>query len=616
MVTGKQYRPGPRSPEAKRGSARQRAAAASHLRDLARLLLLLFLCAPATLGQAPPVTPGTMEPGAIQKHSSDTLQYYENHTKAERLNDGTSDPVTTEPHPVPVARAGTTRFFLSGVRIGTSEVLSDGEIRSIVANYVGRQVTLADLDHLVNDLNALYAKKGYVTARALLPPQVVRDNTVQITLVEGRMGQLAVKDKTHTRPSWLTRRIHLKPGDLIRLEDLQKDIVFLNQTTDLKVRAILQPGRQFGTTDVGLQVKEPEEERTTFFFDNAGRDAVGRERIGIIQRYASILGLRDPLTVGTFWANGTLDGFASYQLPVGPAGTRVGANVDFNHIHIMSGPLEKYAITGRSVDASIRVSQPLLVRRSALLNLTVAPHWKMSTVGSNGIPLSMTQVRSAEVSTDLQAIDRHGAWIVNNTLSGGLFNLAGTHVFFKYNAALTRVQNFNSSLMGMIRLTGQVNGVNSLPALEQFQVGGLSTVRGYTEGRQIGDRGYAATAELQYPVPWQHRKLFGHEIGQKVKGAAFVDHGAVFDSPGKASRPEGDDRYLTSAGFGVIVNLSRYFAGRFDWAVPLRNRIAMPDVGFHFYLQSNPQLATLIHKANRAVHNAFAKTAPSDAAED
>ena len=39
-----------------------------------------------------------------------------------------------------------------------------------------------------------------------------------------------------------------------------------------------------------------------------------------------------------------------------------------------------------------------------------------------------------------------------------------------------------------------------IPYLDQFQSGGLVTVRGYSEGLLIGRSGYLVSAELQFPV--------------------------------------------------------------------------------------------------------------------
>ena len=552
----------------------------------------------------------TIDPGAVQKRSEDTFQYYDLQKKLEDLQQQKSSgdaPKSNQPATGASAGKGSV-FLLRRVVLTPSELLSSQELAAVSAKYEGHQVSIADLNRLVEDINHLYLSKGEVTARAALPAQQITNGEVKITLIEGRVGKISIANRTRTRDSYILNSLHLEPGQLIRVEQLQQNLSFLNNTSDLKIKAVLQPGAEFGTSNLDLQVEEPPNQSTVLFFDNAGRDGVGNERLGLVERYSSLLGLRDPLTVGVYGAAGTLDYSTSYELPVNRWGTRLGANFDDNRIQILSGSTQDYGVSGHSMSSSLKLSQPLVVNPRVHWTASMSADYIKSLLQSQDTPLSNTLVRSLDFATSLDILDHNGLWSFSDTLTVGYHNLGGTRDFLKYDSSIVRMQNLKWGLTGLVRLTGQTNALNYLPTVEQFQVGGVATVRGYPEGRQIGDRGYTGTAELQFPAPFRRDRILGLPLRRRLREALFFDSGAVYDSYRTSGRPPGDDRYLTSVGGGLIVSLSRYFSGRFDWGVPLRNTQGIPAVRFHFYLQSSPPLAGLLRKFGQASWGALSSS--------
>ena len=556
----------------------------------------------ASLGYAYPQQAPAVDPGAIQTHDADTFQYEQLEKKLEKLRQqqaaeeakksrqaGSNVPAETGP-----------KFLLRHLILNPSELLSQAEIHDVVAKYQGREVSMADLRRLTEEINHLYERKGYVTARAILPAQKIVNGEVKVTLVEGRVGKVSIGSKTRTHDSFILNGVHIKPGQLLRVDELQRNLELLNNTCDLKVKAVLEPGASFGTTDVALQVEAPENQRSTFLFDNAGRTGVGNNRLGFVERYGSVLGLRDPLVLGTYWATGTLDSFLSYNFPVGSWGTRLGANFDYNRIREVSGPTAAFGIEGNSLDTTARISQPLVIRPRLQWSATLSGDYIESHLRSHEVPLTHTVVHSLSWTDDLQMIDHHGVWSTSHILTYGNHDLGGVRPFFKYDGSLVRVENFPKGVIGVLRISGQTNALSYLPPVEQFQAGGLATVRGYPEGRQIDDRGYAGTAELQFPGFFQHRHIRGSALGKKLKEALFFDDGAVYDSYRKLSHPPSDNRYLASVGPGVILNISKYVSGRIDAGFPLRGVEKIPRWRLHFYLQSSPPLVGLLGKAGRA----------------
>lgn len=560
--------------------------------------ILVFLALLVCQWPARAQQPQTTDPAALQKKSEDTFQYYDLQKKLEELQrQKAAEDAKKAGHPGPgQASAAGESFLLRRLVISPSELLSAQELAAVSTKYENRQISLADLNQLIDDINHLYQTKGDVTAKAVLPPQEVTNGEVRVTLIEGRVGKVSIANKTRTRESYILSSVHLKSGDLIRIDQLQQNITFLNSTSDLKVKAVLQPGASFGTSDVELQVDEPPTQRSMLFFDNAGHDGVGNQRVGMVQRYSSLFGLRDPLTAGIYGASGTLDYFTSYEIPVGSWGSRLSANFDDSHIHIGSGPTQKFGVSGHSTTSSLKFSQAMIESPRTRLSAVFSADYITSLLRSQNTPLTDTRVRSADFTLNLEVFDHGGLWSVSDTFAGGLYNLAGSRDFLKLSGSVLRMQNLAAGMTGLLRITGQTNSFNYLPTVEQFQIGGVATVRGYPEGRQIGDRGYTGSLEVQFPSIFHTELAPTSPERSRLREAVFFDTGAVFDSYRSAGRPPGDNRYLTSVGTGIIVSLSKYFSGRFDAGVPLRNTKGISSVGYHFYLQSTPNLNAAMKK--------------------
>jgi hemolysin activation/secretion protein len=193
-------------------------------------------------------------------------------------------------------------------------------------------------------------------------------------------------------------------------------------------------------------------------------------------------------------------------------------------------------------------------------------------------------VRSAEFGTSVQVTDAHGFFVGNAATSAGDYNAGRLDAFVKFNGSASRMQNLGRGFLAIVRAQGQakVADPSPLPPSQEFQIGGLATVRGYPEGSFIGDTGYALSSEVDSPFLFRRKKLFGVRWGDRVQAAAFVDHAGLV-------APK--TMYLTGAGGGLIVKLSRYFQGRIYLGTPLEHRSQYHATQLHFAIELRPPIA-------------------------
>ena len=534
----------------------------------------------------------SVDPGAVRERGKEMQEYYRlEETLREREKpapeEGRIEDKTKEA-PEPGLKAKEQTIFVSRIETGRSEVLSQEEIQDITGGYEGKNLSIGDLFEVIRRINELYVRRS-VAARAVLPPQKVEKGIVKIELIEGRVGNIAVEDNRYTRGSFFTNRTSLKSGDIVRLDELERSLIFINSTSDVDVRAELKPGGAPGTTDCIIKVREPENYQATFFSDNAGSDTVGLYRFGMMLGNRSLLGYRDSLFLNAFFTKkkGTVAGSAAYSLPVGTLGTRLGLSYEYNQIEVISGPYKVLDITGESSEVGIDLSHPLMVGPAFRLNGFTGFHFEGSTTDFDGETLYSTRVRIMNAGFDIQAIDAGGFWFTQHRFTQGVHAFGGDVEFLRYNPSLLRQKILAEDLMFIFRVNAQITRKENLPPSEQFQIGGASSVRGYSEGFLIGDKGYLVSAELHFPLPFTENRLLDTGLGDRLRGIAFVDHGGAFPyKPGGGSMTHRD--YITGAGLGLAMNVSGFLTARVSLGIPITNRGSVEDTYLvHFHTQSD-----------------------------
>lgn len=109
---------------------------------------------------------------------------------------------------------------------------------------------------------------------------------------------------------------------------------------------------------------------------------------------------------------------------------------------------------------------------------------------------------------------------------------------------------------------------DKLVSAEQFDLGGVYSVRGYPQSDYLGDYGVSGSAELRVPfyfiprdvkAPWS-----GVPLWNRLNFIAFIDGGhAALRNPAVG---EFGSRNYAGLGGGLRFDLPQNWVGRFEWA--------------------------------------------------
>jgi len=459
-------------------------------------------------------------------------------------------------------------FVLKEIRTDVSSVLLEEEIDELKGPYLNQDVTLKDLYALTEKINRKYEEKGYITCRAVLPPQTIHEGVVEIRLVEGKTGNIAVEGNRHTRDSYIKNRLPLKPGTISGTRELTKALQRFNGTNDTQLHIVLQAGKEPGTTDYVILVGEPERNQTvSLYMDNAGYKTTGELREGIFYNYRSLTGRRDNLGLSYLRSRGS-DAFgASYSIPLGRKGTRLDLSYNSNSTEIVKGGLEDLNVKGHGYSAGATLRQPILIdenkrmeaglqflhSRSKTDSHTINYTW-VDDHTNRYIPyFSLINYGKSTVLYQKHSIEK-GSW------SGPGTGIADDYVLYNFNGIYQK--RFKHGQMFQSRIEAQLASRENIPSGERFYLGGIESVRGYEESYLSGDEGYRLSLQYQVPV----------SRDRKVQAFTFFDYGKVFGTGDNY-----EDSVLMSTGLGVTASYKDITAS-VTLGVPLKRELNGEEV--------------------------------------
>ncbi|MCA3125208.1 MAG: ShlB/FhaC/HecB family hemolysin secretion/activation protein [Rhodocyclaceae bacterium] len=523
--------------------------------------------------------PPALDPGVLQQREIER----ERRQREEELRQERNErPVAPQPQEAPrKAPVGEDlAFFVREIRFDPpSAILKPEELEQLAAGYRGRSLRLADLRELVARINALYRERNIATAQATLPAQDVTDGVVVIRLVEARLGQLQLRGNATTNDDYISNRIGLKAADVVDLGRLERDLVLFNRTNDAQLRAELQPGTDFGRTDIVITVVEPRQNQLRTTFDNTGSSGTGEYRLGTSYVRRSLTGRRDDLFVSVAGAEGHLGKYITYGVPVGYQGTRVTVGYFEDSTRVVNGSLASLRVTGEASAFTGSLRHPLISRRDVQVDVLLSAKKRRTVNWIDGTVLSGSDLVGYSGGLDVQVPLQDGYWTANvDWVAGENVPIAGNpRSYHLSKGTIQRSVRLSNDFSLSAGLSWQYTTDTLLPSSEQMLIGGEGTVRGYATGLLAGDRGVLVNMQMFWPVSLP--------VSSPVRTTAFafVDYGEV--QPFRPTNSQRSSDVLSSVGTGLNFSWGRSFSGRVSLGLPLNSRPEEPrDYRFHFSL--------------------------------
>lgn len=512
-------------------------------------------------------------------------------------------PFVLPPPPVPVAPPalpGGPSVVLRELILSGNTALPADTLREAAAPFIGRPADAAALETLRRALTDAYVRHGYITSGVVLPDQTVSDGVVRMTVVEGRLTEVRPSGMERLAPAYVVRRIDRdeEPLQIDRLRD-RVEVLLLDPMVE-KVDARLVPGERPGESRLDVTVGEAPMLGGGMIVSNDRSPATGGTEVrgdGVIR---NVTGWGDQtwLRAARTEAGGLTDLGVAFEMPLTAADTRVRLAYDHTRSRVVEEPFSILDLESETSTLELGVSHPLY--RTAAEDLTIGlsitkrtnKNWLLGDAFSFGSEATngvtrVTVLRATQSYTS-RGTDRVIA--ARSVISRGIGALNASTTpgtsDSRFTAWLGQAQVAQRLTDGgtQILLRADAQFANDpLPPIEQYALGGQTTVRGYRENLLVRDNAVIASAELRVPIARLALSERGGPSTGTVQAAAFVDWGRGFNTDRATPTPGS----IASVGVGLLWSPTAWAQAQLYYGHALREVDTgrdedIQDQGIHF----------------------------------
>lgn len=462
------------------------------------------------------------------------------------------------------------------------------ELSPILSKYVGKEVSIADLTQLTDEITTHYRTNNFLVAKAVLPPQEVEQGVVKILILKGNIGEVRLQNQSALKDSFVSRLVNttVNTSEFILKDELEKFALTMNDIPGVSTGLELSAGKKVGEANLLIKLNNAERFSGYVSADNQGNKNTGRFRFAAGVKAQNLAGLGDELKLDVMSSqnanlkNARLD----YSALIDGYATRFGVTASYLN-YKLGGNFKDLQSKGNAQSLGAYISHPTIRLPDFRLNTKVSFNHQNLTDKQQAV--NVTQKRKVNSLT----VGVNGSWnsfkdgttyFSASALFGNLSNQTNerSHYiandfqpksrFTVYNYSLSHEQMLPKSFVFNVGVSGQFAD-KTLDSSQKMLLGGLSGVRGYQSGVASVDEGHIVQTEFKHYLP-----LFSKSV---LTSSLFYDYGwgkyyknSQFLAQGVENKVK-----LQSVGVGLSLSASGSYAINAAIAKPLGKKMENAD---------------------------------------
>ena len=476
-----------------------------------------------------------------------------------------------KPAPRPAVEEPARKFVLVGVEIAGSTVYQPVALSFAYENLLSREISLSDVEKILDRITQKYRGDGYILSRAIAPPQSIEVGILRIQVIEGFVERV---EYTGAKPGGerLLRGFadRIKAARPLSLAALERYLLLMADAPGLRVTPALKAldeARGAYLLQIGLR-HDPVDGFVNL--DNRGTTPVGPLQAFAGVNLNSALGMLERTRL------------VAFTVPNAPEELRYG-QIYHEQILNSEGTRAWFAVSRSTVDTgdsfgtrvTLGVSHPVI--RSRETNLSVRLRFDALDSDKNEHAAAFDdRLRVVRLGGRLGFKDGIGGTSsINAEISKGLDVLHATDRnatltsrtngradFVKLKLDVVRRQKLVENLSLQLTASGQ-KSPHTLLSSEEFSVGGRRFGRAYDPSEISGNEGAAGALELRFDSPYKPAPM------RRIQIYGYYDFGAVWGAGFTRNS-------MASAGGGLRLGLPFDVNANVEFAWPLTRAIT-PD---------------------------------------
>lgn len=489
--------------------------------------------------------------------------------------------------------AGEASVLVSRVSFSGNRTFTSEQLNAQIANEIGKPMTLLQMRALADKIQQLYHDAGYQLVKVIVPNQDFGNaESLRLVVLEGWLGDIEVTGNDRYSRERVIEALEaagIHADKAFALEDVERALTRLNRQSGIEVSSTLKPGKEAGSTDMLIEVKEAPRVQGIVEVNNYGSEDTGENRLIPSLQLTNLTGRGDEMNLLGMTSVGDGDlhyEYIDYSTPINAIGTKVHAYYTQGNVDV-GEEFQVLEIEGDNKGWGLGVSHDFVQSARTIYSLETWLESQDLEQKMLGTTTSEDKIRKLRVSFRLDDSGLNGRTLASVDLHQGLGEMlggmdddsemssrSGAHAdnsFTKVSFDIARLQRITSRIMLIPRLYGQYS-FDSLVSSEQWGIGGIGSVVGHESSTFSGDHGYTASLEGRY-------SLFGDN--DRYQLAARIDHGQVFVKDPLIDQNDSDD--LSGAAIGFLARPIDSLDFRIDYAVPVGERT---DKSSYVYAQA------------------------------
>ena len=411
------------------------------------------------------------------------------------------------------------RIQVSAWKVTGNSVFDSATLLKVLEPFIGRSLTITELQEPVERLTSFYRERGYLLAQAFLPVQNIDDSgEIWIQILEANWGEIAINNQSNIAESVIAKQIKdLKPGTVIHRDAVELASMYLADLPGINAQMKVRSGRSWGSSDLQIDIQPSEPSAGDFNVDNHGNAYTGRNRFGLYQQFFNPFGQGDSasmhvMTTGENLASARFSYETLFRSPafsLGIAASRFEYQLGDSARSLQAGGSAQQASAWGQY-YFLRRLQANLKGRLQLDSFALRDRIEITDIKSSKRIHALTwellgdrQNLGPGQSTNSLAVAWHGGKTVFENEQAALAestaaNMAGDYGF--WTVKMQREQFLSPRVSWYAALSGQWANTN-LDASQKFALGGPRSVRSYESGVLNGDTGQLLVFEWRYQSP-------------------------------------------------------------------------------------------------------------------
>lgn len=478
-------------------------------------------------------------------------------------------------------------FDIRVFKVRGNTVLPNEEIDRLMQTMTGADKTSGAVEKARTALETFYRENGYPTVLVNIPEQTVEEGIVNLQVVEGRIRNLRVTGNRYfTKEKIIDDLPSFAPGEILYMPQARRELNRINRNPDFKVAPVLMPGKYPGTVDVEIKVKDKFPLHGSLELNNRSTHSTTDLRLNGVIHYDNL------------WQK---EHAISFQFQTSPEDTEevqalsgsylLHAPWNDDHLLALFGVWsdsdtafgDEFEVIGEGFLVGGRYVIPLPEYHSYAHHMTLGIDYKDfeelldfeengeesqdETVPITYLPLSFSYGSMMPDSfgrTNFKAglsLGFRGAVNKQEDFENKRYKSRGNYLIAELG--IERLQKLPAKLKAWIKLAGRVSD-QPLISNEQYNAGGMASVRGYKESEVLGDDAFHSMVELRSP---ELMSLVGATDQVNITPYMFYDMAALRNKDPLPSESQPD--FIQGAGAGVRGSVTRYLGYQVDWGVAL-----------------------------------------------